>query len=316
MMLGVFIGRHSRETSSGRVAEDTTGANATEQNAAPPRVSAQAKAHVASGRTESKAPLPPPGTPLKAMIAELRARADAGDADAASRLYRDMQRCAERHQILATMPAIATRILDEKLERLSPTEMKGRDSMLGTVQSGLQFANENAALCEGISDDQLESVVPAVLRAAQLGDDDAADCYAGSELGNHPGLLDHPEWISDFKDNAVDVANNAVQHGDWIAVRLLALAYKGTFYGSLLGQATGADPALAYRYLRLWRLGASTKDNVDFIDKQLAQAAKQIPQSTLDDAEHWAQDAHQRYFAKNPQSTAGSNINICHRGEP
>ncbi len=154
--------------------------------------------------------------------------------------------------------------------------------------------------------------MPTVLRAAQLGDDDAADCYVGSELGNQPGLLDHPQWVTDFKENAVDLANATVTHGDWTAVRLLALAYVGTFYGSILTQATGTNPANAYRYLRLWRMGAGEKENIDFIDKQIAQAAAQITQVDRDAADRWAQNAYQQYFSKNPKVTE-IGINICQR---
>ena len=50
----------------------------------------------ASSGSATAATLPPPGTPLTQIFDQLKARADAGDADAATRLYEDLQHCAAR----------------------------------------------------------------------------------------------------------------------------------------------------------------------------------------------------------------------------
>ena len=59
--------------------------------------------------------LPPPGTPLAEIFGELKARADAGDAAAASRLFQDLQQCAEAQRLGRSLPAVANR----RCQRLS-----------------------------------------------------------------------------------------------------------------------------------------------------------------------------------------------------
>ncbi len=118
---GIWIGRRSNEVPAARAADgaiEMKAAVALSSSSA--RVDGSRSSAPTVQNSAAKAPLPPPGMPLKQTLAELQARTDAGDASAASRLYRDMQRCAERRQILRTMPDVATRILDEKLEKLSP----------------------------------------------------------------------------------------------------------------------------------------------------------------------------------------------------
>jgi hypothetical protein len=71
----------------------------------------------------------------------------------------------------------------------------------------------------------------------------------------------------------------------------------------LLGQLIGTDPALAYRYLKLNRLGAAPRYSVG-LDKKLAEEAQLLSPSQMDDANEWAQDTYSRYFTDSPDETA------------
>jgi hypothetical protein len=258
------------------------------------------------------APLPPARTPLKQTFADLQARADAGDATAASRLYRDLQRCAQTQNINATVPHAAGFFLNEKTDAMSTTELQSRDSMLNSLQSQLNFARNNAELCAGLSSAQIDEVVPASMQAALTGDAVAANCYLGSSLIAAQGILDHPEWLSDYKDNALNIANTNIQNGDWTTVHILQRAYAHIFRGGLLGQVTGADVVQNYRYLKLLRLGAQPGKDAGFFDNQIGEIADQIGPDAQLAADAWAQDTYQRYFAANPQNRPPTNtINIC-----
>jgi len=244
------------------------------------------------------------------MLADLRSRADDGDADAATRLYRDLHRCAAVRHTNQTLPSAAQHFLNEKADKMSVDELKSTNEMLGILDEQLKFARDNAAFCAGIEATDLDALVPATLQAALLGDNTAANCYLGSDLVRQPGLLDHPEWLIDFKQNALNIANAAVDHGDWTAVKQLAFAYKGAFAGSLLTQATGLDLVQAYRYLKLWRLGVAPDKNTEYLDTELNAVAKQLAPEAIDSSNTWAQETYRRNFSGVPVDPKGS-INVC-----
>lgn len=267
----------------------------------------------AATQTKVSTPLPPPGTPLKQIRVELQARAEAGDAEAASRLYRDTQRCADVRRINATAPAMARTTLAEKTEGLSPENLRDLNRILAYLEKQLNFARDNAALCADLSNDEINQVVPSALQAARLGDTAAADCYVGEMFYGSQGLLDHPEWLADYKQNAMAIAQSAIEHGDWRMVNRLLLAYNTNNMGMpLLSQLTGHDSAQAYRYLRLRSLGAVNGNLPDYLSKMLAQAAGEISAETKDDADAWAQDTYQRYFSSNPQDKTDSQPGTCY----
>jgi hypothetical protein len=257
------------------------------------------------------APLPPPGTPLKQTIAELEDRADDGDAAAAARLYRDLRRCNRARQSTHVARSLAMLAMDNKNGKLTAEDMQHQQHLLESAQKALAFVRDSAVLCDGLDDDQLDKFVPSTLRAGRLGDADATSCYLGSILSMQQGLLDHPEWLTDYKDHALDLANSSVKRGDWTTVKLLASSYQGVFFGDALNQVTGTDVAEAYKYLRLWRLGAPAGSDTGRLDAQLEEAAAELPTGAVAAADAWAQETWQKSFVANPQTSPGGNINLC-----
>ncbi|MBS0584092.1 MAG: hypothetical protein JSS42_13420, partial [Proteobacteria bacterium] len=255
-------------------------------------------------------------TPLKQIFDELKARADAGDAEAASRLFHDTQQCKHFLRIRRTVPQLAQYALDEKVEGASADQLKSSDAVLGMAQDQLKFLRENASLCNGLSDDIGNSTLPLALQAAQLGDAAATDCYVagGSDMGMPAGLLDHPEWLSEYKKSALPMANAAVENGDWTMVSQLAWAYQRDFASNLLSQATGHDPAMAYRYLKLALLGAPSADRdkgVAMLQSTLNGLAGEISANQKADADTWAQNAYQSYFRTNPNNPSYNSYKAC-----
>ena len=210
--------------------------------------------------------------------------------------------------------------LDEKIESATAQELKTTDAFLGMAQKQLKFLRDNATLCEDAPQTAFDAPLPFALQAAQLGDTAAANCYVGGggTFGIPAGLVDHPEWLSEYKQSALPIANSAIEKGDWTMVSQLAMAYEGRV-PSLLGQVTGTDQAMAYRYLFLSRLGVfgSDKDkSILFLDSRLKATSEALPADQKLTAETWAQNAFQRYFAKNPQNPAYNSFQTCPSGGP
>jgi len=320
---GWWLGRGAAPARSATTAEkanaDAGNPDATARSNAPKRTTAHAQSSAPTKTPSASKPLPPPGTPLKQTFDELKARADAGDAEAASRLFRDAQRCQRFRQLSSRAPQMAKRWLEEKTDGASQADLETTDAFLSTAQSELAFLRDNAELCSD-APKEVDSTLPLALLAAQLGDPIAANCYVGGAgtFGIPSGLVDHPEWLSEYKDNALAYADATVEKGDWTMVSQLEMAYEGQI-PSLLTQVTGANTAMAYRYLSLSRLGV--KDNgkdktVRYLDARLNAMAENLTGDQKLAAEDWARNAYQHYFTGNPQNPAYNSFRVCPSGGP
>lgn len=270
-------------------------------------------ARVASPRVPSPhvpGPLPPPDAPLSQTWRELKARADAGDGTAAARLFHDVWQCASvrgRLRILPMEMSVAS-AQGNPGERLSAGEIKAREQRLATLQQEMRDAQQQAARCEGLSEDQLR-LAPAALTAARLGDKAASDCYVPGLLLFTGGLLDHPEWLSQYKDNVLAIANNALAAGDWTMVSELQHAYAPIgFRMGPLDDLVGEDPAMNYRLLRLRRLGAPNERAAEELDRQIATAAQDLPAGAISAGDAWAQDTFNAYFANQPPDSGNHGM--------
>jgi hypothetical protein len=280
------------------------------QASASSRIASKSVPNTPARHAAAATPLPPPGTPLAKIYDELKARADAGDATAATRLYHDVHRCARVRAILRDVPRFAAAILDEDTAGQSADRLLKHEQFLASLSVEIDKARASADQCEDLSDEQLH-VNPAALRAAQLGDIAASNCYLGASPFLESGLLDHPEWLVEFKQNGMAIANAAIEKGDWLMVAQLGNAYAQTFSSSLLAQLAGRDPAKAYAFLQLRRLGAGSDDATRFFDKALAQARQELSPAAITAADDWAQDMFTHYFAANPINTVVHNMNVC-----
>jgi len=261
--------------------------------------------------------LPPPGAPLKDIFDDLKARADAGDAAAASRLFHDLQRCAEAQRLGQFLPALANRMLDGNLPS-SPGGIDRSERQLDWMQRGLELQRDSASMCAGLLPGQQAALVPSTLTAAQLGDPQAADCYVGANLNAWPGVLDNPDWISNYKNYALPLASAAVQQGDWAMVGMLASANAGNpRSNNMLNQLTGTDPVQAYTYAKLMSLGQpegttpSTRST-----NALSTLSSQLTPEQIQAADTQAQSMYQQYFDATPRQTGQvmDSMRTCQAG--
>jgi hypothetical protein len=260
-------------------------------------------------RTAS-APLPPPGTPLAGIYDELKARAASGDAAAASRLYHDVRHCRTARAMLRSLPHIASRELDVDTSKMDANALKSRERMLAMMQERIGKAESEAQMCANLGDEQLR-LAPVAFDAARLGDTAASDCYISGLPLWTGGVLDHPEWLAEYKDNALAIADNAVAQGDWNMVDQLQRAYSQEFHFGPLAELTGANPAWSYRYLRLRRLGTSDGSEATQLDQQLAAAAQGLSADDVAAGDAWAQDTYSRYFGASAPTSSHHGGMVC-----
>ena len=266
----------------------------------------------------ASAPLPAPGAPLKDTFADLKARADAGDAAAASRLFQDLQRCAEAQRLGQFLPAMANRMLSNTTT--SPDAAQRSDRALGMVQRGLDLQQSSAALCADVTPEQMASLVPTTLQAAQLGDSQATDCYVGANLNTWPDVLNNPDWISDYKTNALPLATAALQQGDWAMVGMMASANAGSIRtNTMLNQVTGTNIQQAYTYAKLMSLGQPTSTAPSQRSTNaLSTLSSQLSPEQISVADAQAQSMYQQYFNATPrqQGQVANAMRSCQAGLP
>jgi hypothetical protein len=265
--------------------------------------------------TAATSPLPPPDTSLAQIYDELKARADTGDVAAASRLYETVQQCLTVVGNVVALQTMLDQYGSQDTRGQNAEELARREKTIASMQRQLaQDSAIEAGVCAGVSPTQLQ-IMPAALRAAQLGDDAAANCYVGMPMAYAHGLIDHPEWLAQYKQQALTLADAAISRGDWTMVVQLQHAYAEPFYadGGLLHQLTGTDLAIAYRYTKLLRLGTerATDISVSFLDQQLIHAYQTLPESVIRAGDAWADDVYKRDFNSNPDSPGLSEMSVC-----
>jgi hypothetical protein len=283
------------------------------------RTASGAVAAAASAAPHASAPLPAPGTPLKDTFAELKSRADSGDGEAATRLFHDLQNCAQVQRLNQFMPGLANRLLNNNQPTNGPAA-QAADHMLGMVQRSLNFVSDNAALCADVTTEQMADLVPATLQAAQSGDAVAADCYVGANLNSWPDVLNNPNWVSDYKNSALPIATSALQQGDWTMASLMAQAYAGSVRSnSLFNQVTGTNLTQAYTYAKLMSLGqpASSAPS-NRLTNGLTALSAQLTPDQIQAADAQAQQMYQQYFKSTPREPGAvtNTMRACQSAGP
>jgi len=162
------------------------------------------------------------------------------------------------------------------------------------------------------------TLATSTLNAAQLGDPQAADCYVGANLNAWPDVLDNPNWISDYKNAALPLANAAVQQGDWAMVGMLASANAGSpRSNNMLNQLTGTDVLQAYTYTKLMSLGqpSSTPPSARSTNA-LSTLSGQLTPEQIQSADAQAQSMYQQYFNATPRQTGqvANAMRTCQAG--
>ncbi len=248
--------------------------------------------------------------PLNSVFDDLKSRADAGDAEAASLLYRNILRCRLATAINRDIGRATKRALSEGNSALTAQQLDDREKSLATMQQQLQEANKNSALCQGASPAQLQALVPTMVRAAQLGDDAAAACYVSGLYLNQDGSADHPEWTADYRRDALAVSDAAIARGDWNMVALVASAYAGEYDLDPFPRVTGRSAPLQYRYLKLELLGARDADR-EFFQNQIAELSTKLSPDRIALGDAWADTTFQHYFAAHPERHAVTRARSC-----
>lgn len=249
------------------------------------------------------ASMPPLGTPLKTVYAQLQAQANAGDARAAARLLRDLNRCSRLRATEWSTMRNAGDLTEYKTEDLNAAQLRTYQTLLESAEIRQRDVEEGRTLCADVGDEILDTLNANLAQAARLGDADARACYLSrGPLYDQRSLLKRPAALGAYRREATALIETGLKAGDWRVVDLLQGAYEPGSQ-SLLAGLVGTDVDRHYRYLKLYRLGAENF-RVAQIDRQLALAAANLSPAQRAEADEWAQTTLRENF--NGASTAGT----------
>lgn len=240
----------------------------------------------------SSAPLPPPGTPLKDIYADLAYRAESGDRAASVRLFHDTAKCrflaGSLHRLSLLLPGML-----HSSKSSNPNLDQTRNSLLADLQNDIDQIKHIEPLCVGLSENESQSSPDWMRLAAEQGDREAIDCYLNLDFVQIGDALRHPQWLMDFQQIAPQMVNRAVTGGDWKAVTLLWMAYDGNGFTNWLAQTIAPNPEQAYRYAYLLKLGGATNS---FLEERMKTLESDLTPDTIMAAQDWAGAAFFRDF--------------------
>ncbi len=195
----------------------------------------------------------------------------------------------------------ASALLEPPVEGANPIQLKEREESLAAINARLSVSTP---ICENNAKSQ-ENAYPKLLRAAQLGDMDAAVCYVEAPFPLDADQL-APIGLEDYRKNALALIDIGIQRGDWRFIELMRTAaqraemvHHAQRASSWFRRLIKPTPEDAYLYARLEQLGAH-----DAFSEQVSRMAESwrdgLPASAVDALNQRASNEYQQFFAQMP----------------
>lgn len=225
------------------------------------------------------APLPAWDAKLVDVLPELRARADAGDVQAACHLSLALSACAN---VAAWQPSPA------ELRTLDPNDQNALNS--AAFRSNDMHRAGREATCVGLDPEQLSLRFDYLQRAADAGNAAAMIAYAeGVPVFSLESMVRHADWLEDYRLRAPRYVADLLRRGDRHVAFLLYLNADG-MRTSLMAQALALDELSSATFWHLGRIILSQPDN----------ALESLSAEADSTARHRARAIYGQYFDSRP----------------
>lgn len=267
--------------------------------------------------------LPPVGTPWRQVFTALMDRAQAGGKAASDRLYDDTFGCIQYNFVLGSARELLRTKSD--VSKMSAGQVIHELDSYETMQSILR---ENEATCSTVTREELfAQMYPILLAAARNGNKNAAACYAFGSYEPPATSGNKNEFaLQEWERNSTEFMQAGVRRGDWKMVILMrtysdpATQEFATISSSgWAAQQFQPDPLVAYQYAALRAIGAKNYGDEAAQERtsELVSGYREsydISDTQVRDAEQWAQETYQQYFAGRPW-VAVNDVNWCAHGD-
>lgn len=244
--------------------------------------------------------LPPPDTPVKTVVEQLKKDADASVPTAACRMGMELARCRQA--------MISTSIRNRELSMIQglPPQSDEAIRRRAAADEMLKGYAKDVELCEGITPEMTDSSWVYLLRSAQAGNIAAMTQFAVSPPLPDDNIVGNVEGWAAYRDFAPQFLRRAIEAGD---VRALYSA----FFQSAIGLGPGGsvlekDPyrALVYASALMPLVDPDAQRMIQNALPQLqAQAGAVAPRAAQEGVE-----LRQRFFGRTAKTAVSSGLGI------
>ena len=198
---------------------------------------------------------------------------------------------------------IATSLLAQHTDMLNDYARDRMDQNLEMANAQITKLESDGA-CTGLDINALAGAIyPLLIEMARQGDMEAADCYVAADFELNETQL-KPDAIEAYRRNAQSLIRDQMEKGDWRIVELMEAAndrdgdpHRGRY--SWFREISAGNPALAYGYNRLLRLGA-TEDYGINLDRALEARKAELNPMQVAEQDAWAEREYKAHFANAP----------------
>lgn len=205
----------------------------------------------------------PTDHPFKNDLDSMKARAMAGDDQAAVQLYVDLETC---HSILGRA---------EEFERSNGTNVP--EDIRKSTQQSLAKQLKN---CEGVSREDTKDFVKWLDMAAKRGDYQAQimwiDSFFSDKDSPSTWMLQHPDEVKEYKNQAMEYLDQLAKRCSLDALSMLIGQYH------VMGVLTEKDPYRAYQYYLIYRsVAPESAESYNIADMERSLSSEQIEQAQI-----------------------------------
>lgn len=227
------------------------------------------------------------------LLAKSQAAAREESDRGARRRAREIVGCIEQSRLRTG----AENLLERSAGESSPELKQLYDEKFERLQAKLTA--QSSRDCKEFESKSLSQMVyPALLAAAESGDQDAASCYAAAKFELSPGQM-RPSEVDSYRTHALAFIEEGVARGDWRFVDLAASA-SGTFfhkYSDWFGQLMPQSDETQYRYLKLEEFGADG-EFAESLRGRLIALRDKLSASAIERGDKWADVQFEAHFTR------------------
>ena len=243
----------------------------------------------------------PLNTRVRDVITQLRADAERGVPQAACRLGGELTRCWQATQRLAIRQKMAAQI-----ETVGPTTEQGK-ALSNAVNTQFSSTLNDAALCEGVTDDDTRDAWRFLLSGAMAGSKAAMAQFAVNPPLSTEDVIGSLDGWNAYREYAPGFLRRSIEAGN---VRALYLGYFSAVTGlGPGGQAFGArDPYQALVYAQAL-LPLADLQTVSQIQAQIPKLQAYVPDRAQEAARE-GEALRAKYFAGAEQTNVSAKLGV------
>ncbi len=259
------------------------------------------------------APLPPKAEPLTAVAPTLIMASNAGNREAAIRLFRDLSVCLANKNGVNFVENLESdpdwkKSPDAYLARFGVTTPEEKSKWLARIQERADRLEAYRDMCKGAEAYFDNGKIYGALEAAAVaGDPQATACMIGAFYDGPP--LSTAE-AADYRNTAYRLGDREIRAGSWASVQALALVHSTLInVGGYIVYVQQTDKKSELQYTELLLKGVSPgSPGRKALQTEVEALSAKLDTASRVEAEQWAEDKFRKYFLFSGEADPNSSL--------